>query len=597
MRHDDRRHGRRRPGGRARRDDDVPRSVRRSTARVTCAATSTRPATPPASAPRRAPRRDHGEPAAARRRGRRGGRGVRRRGAPASSSAPTSWSAPAATSTGSRPPARVSSSSSSSVASRALDDAVSARDAGPPRLRAGLGRPGVLRHGPCARRAVRPRSDLEVHPAPSSVSLAWAAAGHGVGRRRRRVRPRPASGTPPSTPSSGRRRWRCSRRRPTHPRRSGKELLARGCRDRSVVVASRLGEIDEQVVRTDLEGLAEGQLRPAVGGARRRAGEPRRDGPSISWGRDEATFAHRDGMITKAEVRSVVLGKLELPRGGVLWDVGAGSGSVGIEAATIAPGLRVYAVERSAADAARVGDEQRLGRGGRSTSRSWWPRRPRSSAALPDPDRVFVGGGGLDVVEAAWERLRPGGVLVATFVLLDRAVEAFALLGEHVPGPRRPGRGGGRLRVPPGAAQPRVRLLGSSMSEGRRVVVGVGLSSRATATEVRDLVGAALRAHRLALDDVQAIATRTSLAGDPRLQLGLPVVGVADDVLVDRSDLPSARSASRPGWPRPRHSSPAAPRNCSSRCGGRPGSRSHSPWRHERWTGCGDRLPRRRRTW
>ena len=76
------------------------------------------------------------------------------------------------------------------------------------------------------------------------------------------------------------------------------------------------------------------------------------------------------------------------------------------------------------------------------------------------------------------------------------------------------------------------------MSEDRRVVVGVGLSSRATATEVRDLVGAALRAHRLALDDVQAIATRASLAGDPRLQLGLPVVGVADDVLVDRSEPP-----------------------------------------------------------
>ena len=83
------------------------------------------------------------------------------------------------------------------------------------------------------------------------------------------------------------------------------------------------------------------------------------------------------------------------------------------------------------------------------------------------------------------------------------------------------------------------------MSEDRRVVVGVGLSSRATATEVRDLVGAALRAHRLALDDVQAIATRTSLAGDPRLQLGLPVVGVADDVLVNRSEL-SERSVGIP---------------------------------------------------
>lgn len=133
-------------------------------------------------------------------------------------------------------------------------------------------------------------------------------------------------------------------------------------------------------------------------------------------------------MITKSEVRSVVLGKLELPRGGVLWDVGVGSGSVGIEAATIAPELRVYAVERSAADAARVATNS-VAAAVADRIEVVEAEAPSVFGALPDPDRVFVGGGGLDAVEAAWERLRPGGVLVATFVLLDRAVEAFALLG------------------------------------------------------------------------------------------------------------------------------------------------------------------------
>ena len=308
---------------------------------------------------------------------------------------------------------------------RALDDAVSARDAGRRVCVLASGDPGFFGVVRVLGERCAPE-ELEVHPAPSSVSLAWGAAGmawddadvvsaHG----------RPWDAAVDAVVRSSKVAVLTAPANP--PERLGKELLARGCRDRSVLVASRLGEIDQHVVRTDLQGLAEGSFDP-LSVVLVVAGEPRRDGPSISWGRDEATFEHRDGMVTKSEVRSVVLGKLELPRGGVLWDVGAGSGSVGIEAATIAPELRVYAVERSAAATLLVAT--------RAASAAVADRievvaaeAPSVFGALPDPDRVFVGGGGLDAMEAAWERLRPGGVLVATFVLLDRAVEAFALLG------------------------------------------------------------------------------------------------------------------------------------------------------------------------
>ena len=57
---------------------------------------------------------------------------------------------------------------------------------------------------------------------------------------------------------------------------------------------------------------------------------------------------------------------------------------------------------------------------------------PAALDGLPAPDRVFVGGGGLDVLHACWERLRPAGRLVATFVVLDRALAAFDLLGSMV---------------------------------------------------------------------------------------------------------------------------------------------------------------------
>ena len=270
---------------------------------------------------------------------------------------------------------------------------------------------------------------LRVLPAPSSVSLACAAAGmtwddadvisaHGrpladavAGAIRSH---KAAVLTAPSNP----------------PEALGKELLADGCGPRRVVVASRIGEADEQIIHTDLDGLASGQFDP-MSVVLLIAPDGRTDMPSLSWGQPEDRFAHRGGMITKSEIRSVVLSKLDLARTGVLWDVGAGSGSVGIEAASIAPGLRVYAVDRSAADAQNIRSNA-IAAGVSSNLDVVVGSAPDALVELPQPDRVFVGGGGLDVVHACWQRLRPGGVLVATFVVLDRAVAAMELLGSMV---------------------------------------------------------------------------------------------------------------------------------------------------------------------
>lgn len=270
---------------------------------------------------------------------------------------------------------------------------------------------------------------LQVLPAPSSVSLAWAAAGMTwddadvVSAHSRPLAdavteaarsPKVAVLTAPSNP----------------PEVLGKELLAAGCGPRQVVVTSRIGEADERIVRTDLDGLATGQYDP-MSVVLLIAPSTGADAPTLSWGAPETRFAHRGGMITKSEVRSVVLGKLDLPRTGVLWDIGAGSGSIGIEAATIAPGLRVYAVERATTDAPNIASNARQAGVGANLD-VIVGTAPEALIGLPQPDRVFVGGGGLDVVDACWQQLRPGGVLVATFVLLDRAVAAMDLLGAMV---------------------------------------------------------------------------------------------------------------------------------------------------------------------
>jgi precorrin-6Y C5,15-methyltransferase (decarboxylating) len=131
-------------------------------------------------------------------------------------------------------------------------------------------------------------------------------------------------------------------------------------------------------------------------------------------------------MVTKAEVRAVALGKLALPPIGVLWDIGAGSGSVAVEAAFLCPGLTVFAVEERHDDVARI--TENAARAG-SDLRVVHGSAPGACEGLPDPDRVFVGGGGLDVLDAALARLRPEGRIVATFAALDRASGAADRLG------------------------------------------------------------------------------------------------------------------------------------------------------------------------
>jgi len=134
-------------------------------------------------------------------------------------------------------------------------------------------------------------------------------------------------------------------------------------------------------------------------------------------------------MITKAETRSVILGKLALPDRGVLWDVGAGSGSVAIERGLLCPGLTVFAIERNPDDAERItANASRAGVGVHVVA----GEAPAALEALPAPDRVFVGGGGIGVLEAVLAHLAPHGHVVASFASIDRAVEAARRLGHLV---------------------------------------------------------------------------------------------------------------------------------------------------------------------
>ena len=268
------------------------------------------------------------------------------------------------------------------------------------------------------------RCPVTVHPAPSSVSLAFArvgvnwddavvvsahgrALGHAIETVQRHAKVAVLT-SPDQTPEA-----------------LGKELVAAGCGPRHVTVCAQLGEPGEAVTEGDLNELAGGTF-PPLSVVVFRALEPVDvdGGPGWAWGLPDDTFSHRDGMITKAEVRAVALGKLALPPAGVLWDVGAGSGSVALECARLAPSLRVYAIER------RTDDVDRL----RASTAIHVVAgdAPGAFTGLPDPDRAFVGGGGVAVLDAVLDRLRPGGVVVATYAALDRAAAASQRLGNIV---------------------------------------------------------------------------------------------------------------------------------------------------------------------
>ena len=133
-----------------------------------------------------------------------------------------------------------------------------------------------------------------------------------------------------------------------------------------------------------------------------------------------------DGQLTKQEVRAMTLAALAPLAGEMLWDIGAGSGSVAIEWCLRGRGCRAVAVEARAERAARAArNALSLGAIGVEIVGG---EAPAALAGLPPPHAVFVGGGlqGAGVLEAVWAALRPGGRLVANAVALDTQAMLFA---------------------------------------------------------------------------------------------------------------------------------------------------------------------------
>ena len=143
------------------------------------------------------------------------------------------------------------------------------------------------------------------------------------------------------------------------------------------------------------------------------------------WALADEVFAHRDAMITKAEVRAFALARLGPRLGDLVWDVGAGSGSVGVECARL--GAAVIAVEKGdvshlEANVKTFGVDVQIVSG----------TAPAALQALPDPDAVFVGGGGDDVAQIVRDCVARGPrTVVVALAALDRLADVRAALAPY----------------------------------------------------------------------------------------------------------------------------------------------------------------------
>lgn len=266
--------------------------------------------------------------------------------------------------------------------------------------------------------------DIGVLPAPSSAATAFAAIGLSwddaivVSAHGRELRPvaNVCRAFPKVAVLTG-------------PGAGARELGA-SLPDRTFVVAQRLGHPDQRIDTLSSHAAAhaefadphvllcldESRLTSERGWIAGFGGVPG------TWALGESEFAHRDSMITKSEVRALALAKLGPRPGRLVWDIGAGSGSVGIECARF--GAAVVAVERDAESCDRI----RANAGAHGVAVEVIAALASASALdrLPEPDAVFVGGGGVDVIAACAET--SAETVVVALAAIERVPETISLL-------------------------------------------------------------------------------------------------------------------------------------------------------------------------
>ncbi|MBN2791712.1 MAG: precorrin-6y C5,15-methyltransferase (decarboxylating) subunit CbiE [Desulfuromonadales bacterium] len=210
----------------------------------------------------------------------------------------------------------------------------------------------------------------------------------------------------------------------------GRELLSRRRGGYKAYLCENLGTVDEKIRVTDVKGLLE--LEAATLNVliliRQYEDDAHDYIPTLGIPDDE--FVSIKKLITKEEVRVVTLAKLKLRHDMCLWDVGAGSGSICIEADHLLPNGRIFAIERNEESCRFI--RQNLEKFNARNVALIEGGAPDCLEELPDPDRVFIGGSGgrlWDILDAVDQRLATGGRIVMNAITLDTLTAANEFFG------------------------------------------------------------------------------------------------------------------------------------------------------------------------
>lgn len=220
-----------------------------------------------------------------------------------------------------------------------------------------------------------------------------------------------------------------------------KQLRARGLDYFRAFVCENLGGPDERVTQGELDEIQEMEFDPLnVMILKRKPGRPdlqRTPHRFRRFGNPDDVFIQsrpKSGLITQGEVRAIALAQLDVQPGSVVWDIGAGSGAVAIEAAQLATGGMVYAIEQDVADYHLiVANAQTFGVKNLTPIHGM---APAVFSGLPAPDAVFVGGIRQEVsrlLDAAFKAMRPGGRLVVNVASLESLAATYGALKEIAP--------------------------------------------------------------------------------------------------------------------------------------------------------------------
>lgn len=216
------------------------------------------------------------------------------------------------------------------------------------------------------------------------------------------------------------------------PSKIANALLNKGIKDYTAYVCEDLGTEKEKITQGTLSQITKKKFSPLnvmiLIRKQKHTHALRFAAHDCSFGIPDSEFSHSKGMITKQEIRVISLSKLKLKNNSIVWDIGAGSGSLSIEAALFARNGMVFAVEKEKKRITHI--EKNKKKFLAANLEIIKKNAPVGLKTLPSPDAVFIGGGGKDIgkiLDICSKRIKPKGRIVVNAITIETlsSVAAF----------------------------------------------------------------------------------------------------------------------------------------------------------------------------